>query len=333
MAFVGMLLAASAIAEEVNYQYDEQGRLIAAYYENGRTIVYSYDAAGNRTETEILINGEYTEDTADNEPYDIVVLPIIGGYVMPYNIGSGEYGGPELAETTGFQAELTYSSSSPLNLRTLANSNGYTGGHATIEYTITNDITGAPGGGNAIETGDWPDGAAIRLTLIINSGVEIYGGGGNGGSANNNGGKGGAAISLGEGLTINNEGTLKGGSGGGYGGTTYSAQCNGGEDHFAGGGGGGGGWPNGLGGAGGDSSDGADGQDGQSAAAGGDGGNGGTASCSLTGAHGSDGGAMSGGNDGLDGSSGGGQNGGAGGLSVATNNHNLVCTGGGSGCP
>jgi YD repeat-containing protein len=43
------LLAAGAADASVTYTYDALGRLATAAYSTGKTIVYSYDSAGNRT--------------------------------------------------------------------------------------------------------------------------------------------------------------------------------------------------------------------------------------------------------------------------------------------
>ncbi len=42
-------VAATALAADITYTYDALGRLIRADYTNGQSIVYNYDAAGNRT--------------------------------------------------------------------------------------------------------------------------------------------------------------------------------------------------------------------------------------------------------------------------------------------
>ncbi len=42
------LLAATTLAGTVQYTYDNLGRLIQVVYDNGATIIYTYDAAGNR---------------------------------------------------------------------------------------------------------------------------------------------------------------------------------------------------------------------------------------------------------------------------------------------
>lgn len=43
------LLSSRAAAESVTYQYDALGRLIGVTYGNGQSVIYAYDASGNRT--------------------------------------------------------------------------------------------------------------------------------------------------------------------------------------------------------------------------------------------------------------------------------------------
>ena len=43
---------------EKSYSYDEMDRLISVTYEDGKQVVYSYDAAGNRTKVSLLSAGE-----------------------------------------------------------------------------------------------------------------------------------------------------------------------------------------------------------------------------------------------------------------------------------
>lgn len=47
------LSAAAAFAGSATYTYDSLGRLSKVVYANGVTIIYSYDAAGNRTSTTV----------------------------------------------------------------------------------------------------------------------------------------------------------------------------------------------------------------------------------------------------------------------------------------
>ena len=134
------------------------------------------------------------------------------------------------------------------NLRTLANSAGYTGaapGNYTFNVASGVTITAAAGGGTAVDTGTWPAGSTLALTVSGN----IYGGGGNGGAGSataggSNGSAGGDAVTVHAPITItvNAGGSLQSGGGGGGGGG-YASGTVGGD-------GGGGGFPNGVGGAG-----------------------------------------------------------------------------------
>lgn len=154
------------------------------------------------------------------------------------------------------------SSSSGVNLRTLADAAGYTGlSDATITFNVPSGvtITGTGTGGMAVDTGSWPSTSyTIALTIVIQNGGIVYGGGGRGGDGGQSGaglagGDGGDGIFLREnisgGITINSGGTLKsGGGGGGGGGADYRVLSGG--IYGGAGGGGGGGAPNGLGGSG-----------------------------------------------------------------------------------
>lgn len=264
------------------------------------TATYKYDARNRLVEmTQGTQTTRYTYDDAGNRT----------------SVASGREG--------TFNESATHSSGKPLNLRNLADSLGYDGTFApSLTVTVTDDITGAPGG-DAIDTGDWPPDA--NLTLVIKNGVTVTGGGGNGGRGGRAlgiqngapGGNGGSAVKLRVNLTIENHGILRGGSGGGGGGGGNRSYDNGyGEWFHFGGGGGGGGWPNGLGGAGGSGAEGygKEGAKGTSAS-GGAGGNGGDGTSLVNG--GGDGGGV-GGENGTKGGigSGGGGNGGRAGLPV-----------------
>lgn len=141
-----------------------------------------------------------------------------------------------------------------VNLRTLANENGYSGNDdANLTFVVQGHVIGLPGT-TAIDTGSWPTGKTIDLTLEIESGKEVRGGGGTGGGQSQNGGKAGHAIFVRHPITITNNGTIKGGGGGGAGGKPWSlSDTNVGywkfdeEEYLSekAGGAGGGGYPNG----------------------------------------------------------------------------------------
>lgn len=127
------------------------------------------------------------------------------------------------------------------NLRKLADKAGYTGDpHSYYVFNVAAKtvILGKAGGKPGIDTGDWPAGVTLALTI----GGAVYGGGGNGGNGGDvpgtsEGTRGGDAIFVRVPMTIlvGTTGAIKAGGGGGGG-------ADGGSQ---GGSGGGGGFPDG----------------------------------------------------------------------------------------
>lgn len=183
----------------------------------------------------------------------------------------GDVGEPATAPS-GFTATIDLTSSNiGLNLRSVADANGYTGkSDATITFRVPSGvvINGAPGagsgGGPAIDTGFWPtDSYTITLNVVVQSGGIVNGGGGKGGDGGSGfagtvGGAGGDAIFQRVNLnsvTVDSGGTLRGGGGGGAGGAGSVETFGDPRSGFftiliSAGGGGGGGAPNGTGGTG-----------------------------------------------------------------------------------
>lgn len=185
----------------------------------------------------------------------------------------GDAGAPS-TPPSAFSATIDLTAGAAVNLRAAADAAGYTGhSDATITFRVPVGVTirGLGGGGIGIDTGTWPDGYTIALTLQISGTVD--GGGGRGGNASGgSGGEGGDAIfvrvPLSGGITINAGGILRGGGGGGGAGSSLTGKL--------GAGGGGGGAPNGIAGAGADGwqTDGVDGSPGTTSGGGAGGGNG-----------------------------------------------------------
>jgi YD repeat-containing protein len=57
MVLFSVLLAAPALADTAQYTYDSLNRLIKVQYDNGTTVEYTYDTAGNRLTRQVLAFG------------------------------------------------------------------------------------------------------------------------------------------------------------------------------------------------------------------------------------------------------------------------------------
>lgn len=215
------------------------------------TMSYEYDALGR------LKKVIYPDSSAVQYGYDAV-----GNRVQ-----KGPPGG-------GFTATIQVTGSVPVDLRSLANSNGYDGAQsANITFEVGNGVTitgtaglggsnsGDPGsaGGIAIDTGTWPGGYTHNLSLVVKSGGAVRGGGGGGGAGGHGdslnpgyggvGGAGGDAVYVRTpmSVTVQSSGEIKGGGAGGAGGYGDSIWEDVPPDYCTNydGGGGGGGYPNG----------------------------------------------------------------------------------------
>jgi hypothetical protein len=215
----------------------------ATYYLNN-TVTFG---GGSYIATQNSFSGQAPSGTANATAYwDVLSAP-------------GSPGAPA-TPPSGFTATLNLSSGSSLNLRAIADANGYPGGAATITFVVPNGVVcrGLGGGGIGIDTGVWPSGVSLALGIVVQSSGIVDGGGGAGGDENAPGGAGGDAIfcrvPLSGGITINAGGVVRGGGGGGSGGNgqviTPPMQLPSPDDPYYGGGGGGGA-PNGPGGNGG----------------------------------------------------------------------------------
>jgi YD repeat-containing protein len=221
-ALGGALLAPSkAFAETTQYKYDSLGRLVLVIFDDGSSVTYAYDSAGNRTQ--VVRSATTPSDT--------------------------------------FTQTIQITGTSPVNLRTLANTAGYAGDrNANVTFQVGSGViitgpggasAGAPNGTLALDSGDWPI-TLYAVTVALEISGKVYGGGGRGGkgavpAVGAVGGVGGDAIycRLPMSITVNSGGEVKsGGGGGGGGGGRYGTD----PDFDRVGGGGGGGFPNGTGG-------------------------------------------------------------------------------------
>lgn len=184
----------------------------------------------------------------------------------------GDVGDPSAPDAAFAPAAINLTSSSTgVNLRTIANAAGYRGkADATLTFNVPSGvvITGKDGGGIGIDTGEWPDDVyTISITLVVQSGGVVRGGGGDGGKGwgrgparllgslgntdrRGKGGDGGDAIYCRVPMTVNIDagGKVEAGGGGGDGAATRVTGWP--LSSYSNSGGGGGGFPNGKGGSG-----------------------------------------------------------------------------------
>ena len=80
-AGTALLLPATAKASQGLYLYDALGRVVGAIYGNGAAVIYSYDAAGNRT---VKAGPRITSDGFDPNYYLVANPDIYYANVDPY---------------------------------------------------------------------------------------------------------------------------------------------------------------------------------------------------------------------------------------------------------
>jgi hypothetical protein len=223
------------------------GTAVAGSDYNAGSGTLSFAANGTQT-----INISTINDTV-SEPTEQMYVNLSGGNgTISTSQGVGTINDDDPSTLT-----VTVPAGGSVNLRTLANSNGYTNQTSvTFNLPSGSTVTGGAGGGAAIDTGSW---SGTALTLNVSG--TVLGGGGNGGNGggwngtgNNSptsGGSGGDAITCHAPITINVSGAVKAGGGGGGGGGYVTHTTGGPGQATEGGGGGGGGQPNGTGGTGG----------------------------------------------------------------------------------
>lgn len=83
---LGLLLPALGWAGSVEYRYDALGRLVAVETATGAKARYDYDPAGNRTAVQVSGNGSVP--LPGGRGGVVVVLPLLGGLVVPVAGGS-----------------------------------------------------------------------------------------------------------------------------------------------------------------------------------------------------------------------------------------------------
>jgi len=199
------------------------------------------------------------------------VTPVAGGSVVvspssttTYTLTLSNPGGQTTLQATvtvnaDFNQTIAVTGAGPVDLRALAQAAGYDGlRNAVVTFQVGSGVTisGASGGGVAIDTGAWPS-SDFAMSLALQVSGKVHGGGGRGGDGSDMNlyaaGAGGDAILCRENIaiTVNSGGEVRGGGGGGAGGGGWIFQNSEGQwEPYRQGGGGGGGFPNGAGGSG-----------------------------------------------------------------------------------
>jgi hypothetical protein len=119
-----------------------------------------------------LVSGTPTTATS----YSFTIRAVDSGS----NAGSQAY---NVTIGTAGPTVINLTSGAGVNLRTIANNNGYTGSSsANYQFVVGSGvtITGSAGSGTGVDTGTWP--AGVTLSLNVNSSGTVRGGGGIGGN-------------------------------------------------------------------------------------------------------------------------------------------------------
>jgi len=131
----------SAAAGTVTYSYDEQGRVTAASYSDGTTIVYAYDPSGNRTSTVVNSGGCTTlwSSTAPTWGAPTLWCKALASPVA-YNVAA-----TVLENTTGNPIALSTTNAAPTSVAvsTAASHGAASASGTAISYTPTSGYTGS----------------------------------------------------------------------------------------------------------------------------------------------------------------------------------------------
>jgi hypothetical protein len=248
LAFTVTRSGAATGTYTVNYATANNSAVAGSDY-NAASGTLTFTAAGSQTVNISTIDDSVVEST---ETMYVNLSGASGGATISTSQGVGTITDNDVAGPL----VVTVPSGGPVNLRTLANSNGYTNQTSvTFNLPSGSTVTGGAGGGVAIDTGSW-SGTALTLNVA----GTVRGGGGNGGnggtwpSTGSAGGNGGDAITCHAPITISVSGAVQAGGGGGGGGGSATFNAGPAGTGNTGGNGGGGGAPNGNGGSGGSSS-------------------------------------------------------------------------------